>query len=137
MAVPVAGRVCIVSPHASLPVQCSTCGAQTGGSILLDGPQEFFLCPQGHASEDRNLEAARVRYAVRYSALPDDEEDLEEQDAMDEALYGQVEAALRLLGLGEGDKPRTSQVDLLVASGTQPVGIDPRRLFPFGRGRRE
>ncbi|WP_411129734.1 hypothetical protein [Streptomyces sp. x-19] len=130
--IPVTGWVRVVSPDASLPVQCGTCRATAGGSVALDGPLALFVCPTGHCTDDPKLEASRVRYALRYQALPDDEGD--KGFRLADLATQSVEESLRFLGLADVDTPQPEQRDLLVASTRIAPNTDPRRLSPADRG---
>lgn len=53
------------------PVECRTCGARAGLTLIADGPEARAVCPQGHDTGDHRLNADVVRALVKTWAPAD------------------------------------------------------------------
>nr|BFD96314.1 hypothetical protein KitaXyl93_76740 [Kitasatospora sp. Xyl93] len=54
----------------AVPVACAPCGTLPGGTVLADGPEATYICPNGHRASPGLLSAPHVRVAVAHGLDP-------------------------------------------------------------------
>ncbi|MGW3077841.1 hypothetical protein [Kitasatospora sp. NPDC001132] len=55
----------------AVPVGCTPCGTLPGGTVVVDGPDATYVCPNGHTATQGLLSAPHVRVAVAHGVDDD------------------------------------------------------------------